>query len=1355
MRVQIPLPERHVSNLAEAQESFSDPGVLDVEKYLKQHSQAEDIIAAYNDYIRHGMQNQLAAIKIPYGPKEEYYMTFNCHSADRPSYTDIDNNNVPLYPAQAKNQGLSYMAVVYGRRIGYHKNTDEVHEIGAIFEMYRIPVMVGSILCYRSSLKERIDLELIGENPDDPGGYFIYNGNIRIIPASEKMRLNRIFISPAVQKHPFDRVSQTINVPTGTAVNTIFEKKVADSAYIGACHFTVSKMKIDNSDTAKKSKTRNSINILNIIDIICFLYQREDLLALSREGPHYAVGVIQSLICTPNPDLQEKQRRAVIQALQGTIFEYQAGAQTEQRIGELLTWLDSDSEKESFARKREVLKIFIRDHVFWSVPIMQSLRGEEIVYNVEEKIRAICFLTCQFLLYKTGYEPITDKNNWANRKVDSAIVGMSQYFWAEYQRVITKKIKGRSDEVKTLTTAVHFDDDVGDTLTNAFLAPFNKPVVEGTTGSAFEPSQTINPTNLVHLMAEVTKIQVKVDKKVKSQGVRSIQGSQFGYICPAQTPDGIKCGMVKRKSILSHYTILRDPTTIIEFCKQKNFVSPAGTFDKTNLLVVGGIIIGWCNAPILKELLSSMKRGTPAAFSMSEKQDNVLIQARWYEFDVIRAVKLIFAQNKEIIRPDKDKEYRYALRINNVFFSYINKKIKALLAFQSALPRLDADTAIVMDDFGRLCIFTDAGRLMRAVYIVRDNTLYNTLVKNELPDFELLVDSTAYDTRSLSYDEMQERGFVEYIDAYEEADPNFYYAFDRESFYSKLANDKAELDEYFTFVQLIVELEGQLLKLKGNAFKKGHLRLKSLNLSLIEREKEIAAIKRMPIRCVGIHGVSMFGVAATYAPLSTHDPAGKTVHTSKTIMQTLGLLTSQFAHRKQDIQLISNMPLTVPSITAQFGDRRSFLGRNVPMGFIDMRENQEDAVIFSSLLLDLGYLNYARQFTIETEIVIMGQTVSQYLGISSAISAANMPDYKHLTKYGLPPIGYHLKEGDVAIAKYEIDKNRDVEQPIPVIVDKGESGRVMDIMISLVPQKKKDTAFKVRVSLLIQGVYRPEIGDKFSFMHGQKSVLGAKVIAHEDMPFDAATGTSPLVMMNTHSIKNRQTMGLILEQFLGIHAAMYGKAYDTTAFVKHDLDAYIKELSENGINFAVTQFIVGKTGQHIRGYRYVGYARLQQLHHFAHKKYSVKGYAATDALTTQRMKTAKVGGDKFGEMEKNALVGYGAQGLHVEKFRTNSDEFVCQGCTACQIFTLQFEEICPHCGAYDTLLKVVMPGSFEYFKRVSAAINIKISSAIGTEEDYAEYQVKTIQSKDNLAHSQNYVSTHDDEYFFREKEEND
>ena len=56
----------------------------------------------------------------------------------------------------------------------------------------------------------------------------------------------------------------------------------------------------------------------------------------------------------------------------------------------------------------------------------------------------------------------------------------------------------------------------------------------------------------------MTRIRSHVEKAQKISGPRALQPSQFGMVCPSDTPVGEQCGLVKSLSILAYITTDQD-----------------------------------------------------------------------------------------------------------------------------------------------------------------------------------------------------------------------------------------------------------------------------------------------------------------------------------------------------------------------------------------------------------------------------------------------------------------------------------------------------------------------------------------------------------------------------------------------------------------------------------------------------------------------------------------------------------------------------------------------------------------------------------------------------------------------------
>jgi len=62
----------------------------------------------------------------------------------------------------------------------------------------------------------------------------------------------------------------------------------------------------------------------------------------------------------------------------------------------------------------------------------------------------------------------------------------------------------------------------------------------------------------------MTRVNSQFEKTRKVSGPRSLQPSQFGMLCPADTPEGEACGLVKNLALLAHITTDESNTIPIE-----------------------------------------------------------------------------------------------------------------------------------------------------------------------------------------------------------------------------------------------------------------------------------------------------------------------------------------------------------------------------------------------------------------------------------------------------------------------------------------------------------------------------------------------------------------------------------------------------------------------------------------------------------------------------------------------------------------------------------------------------------------------------------------------------------------------
>lgn len=166
-----------------------------VQKYFEEKKFVDSNIQSFNTFIEKGLQEVIEENKdaeptiIPHNI-EKFKIRFGRISVGKPEITEADGSKRPIFPMEARLRKISYHAPIFLEVSSY---INDVQRENFIAEVGKIPVMLKSKFCHLSGMS-RDELIKKGEDPTDPGGYFIVNGTERVIVNVEDLAANNFMV---------------------------------------------------------------------------------------------------------------------------------------------------------------------------------------------------------------------------------------------------------------------------------------------------------------------------------------------------------------------------------------------------------------------------------------------------------------------------------------------------------------------------------------------------------------------------------------------------------------------------------------------------------------------------------------------------------------------------------------------------------------------------------------------------------------------------------------------------------------------------------------------------------------------------------------------------------------------------------------------------------------------------------------------------------------------------------------------------------------------------------------------------------------------------------------------------------
>jgi DNA-directed RNA polymerase II subunit RPB2 len=512
----------------------------------------EHQIESYNDFISYQVPRTIAMFnpvhicseqdldKVTNKHRLEMFVTCENFSIYRAQIHEINGATKSMFPQEARDRNFTYagdMTIDLNIKFIVRSGAmlESVHTFNKILpniHIGKMPIMLKSNICILEQYKH-IPYNINGECRMDSGGYFVINGSEKTVLGQERAAENLVqCFNTSKNNSKWSWLAEIKSVPDYKCISP---KQLSLTIATKNNGF-------GNGLWLQIPRLKNPLPLFVVFRVLGVISDEDICKKIVLNTSH-------------------EKTEALMTCLQGSIVEANKiltqDCAMKQVIANVMFTTPMNIDKETGAKMK---------HTFASEVLTNDLFPH--CRTTEQKIYFLGYMANCLLKCSLGWTNVSDRDSYVNKRIDLTGILLNNLFRNYFNKMIKDMQKQTIREINNGSWRSTEDYTSIINMTNIYkiVKPttiengLKRALATGDFGVKHANSnkvgvaQVLNRLTYISSLSHLRRINTPIDKNGKLIPPRKLHSTSWGFLCPAETPEGGSVGVVKNLSYMAKVT---------------------------------------------------------------------------------------------------------------------------------------------------------------------------------------------------------------------------------------------------------------------------------------------------------------------------------------------------------------------------------------------------------------------------------------------------------------------------------------------------------------------------------------------------------------------------------------------------------------------------------------------------------------------------------------------------------------------------------------------------------------------------------------------------------------------------------